>query len=205
MNFRLLYTYYMPASPTQNKPRPAPNPFEREKSENHLVAVGQQIADVPREIGQGVLDSFVGMLYGMSASEVAAKRERAKQKNFSPLDFSKLEAAQKRNDLDEVARLNQKLQEEAQQRQEHMAQHRAMKAEEERVYLQKKREEEERKRQEEQEEQERKRREQEEAATQAQMDPNAGAGKAKGQLGVARKKASTDNTSFEASKGRVGK
>ncbi len=195
----------MPASPAQNKPRPAANPFEREKSENHLVEMGQQIADVPRQIGQEVSDSFVGMLYGMSASEVATKREQAKQKNFSPLDYSKLEAAQKRNDFAEVARLNQKMQEEAQQRQEHMAAHKAMKAEEERVYQQTKREEEERRRQEELEEQERKRREQEEAAAQAQMDPGAGAGKAKGQLGAARKKASTDETSFEASKGRTGK
>lgn len=177
----------------------------------HLDRAGKQITSVPTDIAvdfkNTAVDSFVGALYGVSATEVAQKREREQKKNFSPMDWAKLDAAHKRGDMKAVQNINEEMGEKAQEKQEYNARFKQRKAEEERVQHQLKQEEAQREKEEEEEEEMRKKQEEEQQRQAAANDmAGAGAGKTKGRLGQARKKASTDmGTNFEAGQGKSGK
>ena len=188
-------------------PKPVVNPheqLERTDSDNHVKVAAQQIADVPGQIATDVKDNFIAALYGVPASEIAAKRQEAKQEqdSFTKLNYEKLQDAYARNDQDAVARIQNKLQEHAQEKKEHVGGHKAYAAEVDRAIAERKREEQER--QKAIEEEEARKRQEEQQAAAANQDMGGGQGKAKGRLGAPRKKASTD-TNFEAGQGKNGK
>lgn len=196
----------------QDKKPKVVNRFETEHTGvlGHLEQAGKEIAAVPKDIAvdfkNTAVDSFVGALYGVSATEVAQKREREQNKNFTPMDWAKLDAAHKRGDMMAVQHINEEMGKKAQQKQEFAARFKQRKSEEERVQHQIKQEKAQREKEEEEEEMRKKQEEEQRKQQEAQQMAGAGAGKTKGRLGAPRKKASTDvGTNFEAGQGKTGK
>lgn len=191
--------------PPQQKPQQNPHEqLERTDTDNHFKAVGKQIADVPSQLVTDVKDSFVAALYGVTPSELAARRSEAEQKkdSFTKLNFERLQEAYARNDTTAAEQIQKQLAEHQQFKQEHKAAHKAYAAEVDRAIHERKKEEQERQQAIAEEEEQKRREEQQAQASQADM--GGGQGKSKAQLGAPRKKASTD-TNFEAGQGKNGK
>lgn len=194
----------------QQKPpqRPQQNPHEQlertDTDSNHLKAAAKQVGDVPGQIVSDIKDSFVASLYGITPSELAARRSESekKQDSFTKLNFERLQEAYARNDSAAAEQIQKQLADHQQFQQEHKAAHKAYASEVEKAIHERKKEEQERQ-QAIAEEEERKRQEEQQAHA-AQADMGGGQGKSKAQLGAPRKKASTD-TNFEAGQGKNGK
>lgn len=183
------------------------NPYEAVAEEGKEVLKG--ISEIPGAFVETATNQMWEQLLGMSTKSHSGKEKQAEVKGdedkATKLNLEKLNKAYARQDMAEVQRLNEKMQEDAEEKQEHMSRHRSYSTEYQRVIDENEKEKKEKERQELQEEEEKKRKEEEERQQQQAQMADSGAAKQKGGIiGQPRKKASTEQQ-FETRTGYASK
>lgn len=166
------------------------NPFEMVKEQGKEAL--KEVGSVPGEILQQAADDMWSALLGSEARPVHRTEGEKPPDTFTRLNTQKLNDAYAKQDMDAVAAIQNSLQEHSEEKAENQVRHRQVKQDEERAIAEIETEEEQKKKKELEEEQQKKQEEEEEKQAQQQINTSDGAAKAKGQLGKARPKATTE-------------